>query len=177
MPFPTPFAHVLTDSTQQVFSIVLSVAIQLAVTHGYGKHKADLTPAELREALMWFFIAQTPYKIVVCLNKASVILLYMRIFVTRTFQRIAWGALAIIIGWSIGAVFATIFQCLPIPKSWNKSLDGHCINSDVFWIAYAVMNVLTDVMVLSLPIPQIFKLHLKLRDKFMLYVIFLLGGL
>lgn len=126
---------------------------------------------------MWFFVAQTPYKIVVCLNKASVVLLYMRIFITRSFQRICWGALSIIIGWSIGATFATIFQCVPVKKSWNKSLDGHCINSNVFWIAYAVMNVLTDVMVLSLPIPQIFKLHLKLRDKLMLCGVFLLGGL
>ena len=149
----------------------------MAVVHGYGKHKADLTKAELHHALMWFFVAQTPYKIVVCLNKASVILLYMRIFVTRSFQRLCWIALVVIICWSIGAGFATIFQCVPVRKSWNKHLYGHCIDTDAFWIAYAVMNVLTDVMVLSLPIPQIFKLHLRLREKLMVSGVFLLGGM
>ncbi len=115
------------------------MAFQLAVVHGYGKHKADLNEGEFHHALMWFFVAQTPYKIVVCLNKASVILLYMPIFGTRSFQRLCWSALIVVICWSIGAGFATRFQCVPVRKSWNKHLNGHCIDTDAFWIAYAVI--------------------------------------
>ena len=78
----------MTDNytTLQAFSIVLSIAIQLAVTWGYGMHKADLAKDELEMCLKWFFIAQTPYKVVVCLNKVSVILLYLRIFVSKYFR-------------------------------------------------------------------------------------------
>ncbi|KAM0248121.1 hypothetical protein ACHAQJ_009591 [Trichoderma viride] len=159
-----------------LFSIVLSVAIQLAIENGYGMHKADLTVVELDAALRWFFIAQTPYKVTVCLNKVATILLYLRIFVTQKFQIAAYTVMGIIVAWSIGAVGSTIFQCVPIAGAWDKTVDAKCINSDIFWVAYAVANILTDVMVLTLPIPPIMALQLSTRNKMMLCAIFLMGG-
>ncbi|KAL7797373.1 putative PTH11-typeG-protein-coupled receptor [Trichoderma ceciliae] len=159
-----------------LFSIILSVAIQLAIEHGYGMHKADLTVVELDTALRWFFIAQTPYKVTVCLNKVATILFYLRIFVTKKFRIVAYTVMGIVVAWSIGAVGSTIFQCVPIAGAWDKSIDATCINSDIFWVAYAVMNILTDVMVLALPIQPIMALHLGTRSKVMLFAIFLMGG-
>jgi hypothetical protein len=151
--------------------------MQLAVVNGYGKHQADLSQQELRNTLKFFWLAQTPYKIVVALNKTSIILLAKRIFITRKFQLLCWAALAIVIGSGIATVFATLFQCIPTEKSWNKKMDGRCIDSSKFWLANAVLNISTDVIVLALPIREIFKLHLKLQEKLMLCGIFLLGGL
>lgn len=153
------------------------MTIQLAVLHGYGKHTADLSVQEYGTALRWFFVAQTPYKVVVCLNKVSVVLLYKRIFVGTRFQVTCWVVMAVVVGWSIGAIFATIFQCVPVEGSWDKSIKAYCIDKGAFWIAYAVANILTDVMVLSLPIPVVLRLQLKLRDRLMVCGVFLLGGL
>jgi hypothetical protein len=147
------------------------------VVHGYGQHQADLSKEQLRTCLKFFWIAQTPYKIVVCLNKTSAILLSKRIFITRSFQWLCYGALAIVIGSGIATSFATIFQCVPLEKSWNKKIDGKCIDSSMFWLANAVLNISTDVVVLALPIREIFKLHLKLQEKMLLCGVFLLGGL
>jgi len=141
-------------------------------------HEADLTKPELHTALRWFFIAQTPYKVVVCLNKVSILLLYKRIFVSKAFHVATWVVMAVVLAWSLGAIFATLFQCVPIAGSWNKSVHAKCIDTDQFWVAYAVCNILTDVMVLSLPIPEVFKLNLRsLRERLMLCGVFLLGGL
>ncbi|PNP56596.1 hypothetical protein THARTR1_03292 [Trichoderma harzianum] len=159
-----------------LFSIVLSVAIQLAIENGYGMHKADLTVVELDTALRWFFIAQTPYKVTVCLNKVATILLYQRIFVTNKFLIASYIVMGIVVAWSIGGVGSTIFQCVPIAGAWDKSVKATCINSDIFWVAYAVMNILTDVMVLALPIAPIMQLQLSPRSKVMLCAIFLMGG-
>lgn len=161
----------------QLFSVVLSTAVQVAIGNGYGMHKADLTAIELETALRWFFIAQTPYKVTVCLNKVATILLYLRIFVTQRFQIAAYIVMGIIVAWSIGAVASTIFQCVPVAGAWNRKLDATCINTDIFWIAYAVMNILTDVMVLALPIAPIIALQLSTRNKLMICAIFMMGGL
>lgn len=161
----------------QIFSIVLSVAIQLAVENGYGMHKADLERTELIDALRWFFVAQTPYKVVVCLNKISAVLFYQRLFVGKGFQAICWLCIGIIGGWGAGAVGATIWQCVPIQASWDKTIQATCIDSDAFWTAYAVGNILSDVLVLVLPIPQVLKLKLRPREKVMLCSVFALGGL
>ncbi|KAI8937956.1 hypothetical protein NX059_005639 [Plenodomus lindquistii] len=159
------------------FSIFLSIAIQLAIVHGYGKHKCDLTTEELRTCLMFFWIAQTPYKIVVCLNKTSVLLLYKRIFVTRHFLWLCYSALAIVIGSGIATSASTIFQCVPAEKSWNRAMEGTCIDHSRFWLANAVLNISTDVIVLALPIREISKLHLKLQEKVMIYCLFFLGSI
>jgi hypothetical protein len=145
--------------------------------HGYGKHAPDLSKPALRKCLMFFWLAQTPYKIVVCLNKTSVVLLYMRIFISQRFRRLCFAALAIIVGSGIATVFATIFQCVPLPRSWDKTVDGTCIDSAAFWIANAVINISTDVIVLALPVREVAKLQLRIRDKIMLHGVFLLGGL
>jgi hypothetical protein len=168
---------VLTSKSQQLSSIVLSVAIQLAVTNGYGMHRADLTKQELSAALKWFFIAQTPYKIVVALNKVSAILFCQRIFVGKAFQYTCWTCMGTIVSWNIGAIAATILQCIPVAGSWDKTIVATCIDSKAFWVAYAVGNILTDAMVLALPIPEVLRLRLKLREKVMLCGVFLLGGM
>ena len=167
----------LFTDISQAFSVLISVMIQLAVVHGYGKHKRDLSTDDLQACLQFFWIAQIPYKIVVCLNKVSVILLYLRIFISPNFRWVCYAALAIVVASGIATTFATIFQCFPIEKSWNKNLHGTCIDSPKFWLANAVLNVSTDVLVLALPIREVFKLQLKLQERIMLCSVFLLGGL
>lgn len=153
------------------------MAIQSAVVKGYGRHIDDLSISERRAALKWFFVAQTPYKVVVALNKVTLVLFYKRIFVSQSFNIAAHLVMGIVVTYGIAGVVATIFQCIPIAGSWDKSIDARCINSDSFWIAYAVLNILTDVMVLALPVPSIMGLHIKRRDRVMLCLLFLMGGL
>ncbi|KAL6898921.1 putative PTH11-typeG-protein-coupled receptor [Trichoderma evansii] len=159
-----------------LFSVILSASVQIAIGNGYGMHKADLTATELGTALKWFFIAQTPYKVTVCLNKVATILLYLRIFITQKFRIAGYTVMGIIIAWSVGAVASTIFQCVPIAGAWDKTVDATCINSNIFWVAYAVMDILTDMVVLTLPLPPIMALQLSTRNKLMICAIFLMGG-
>ncbi|RGP63505.1 hypothetical protein FSPOR_8558 [Fusarium sporotrichioides] len=152
-------------------SVLLSVFIQLAIHHGYGMHKADV-----RIALKMFFIAQTPYKMTVCLNKVAAILLYLRLFITRSFRLCSFGIMGVVVGYSIGGIGATIWQCVPIRGAWDKSVEAKCIDSNKFWVAYAVLNVVTDVMVLGLPILPITRLQTTIREKLLLCGMFLFGG-
>lgn len=148
-----------------------------AIANGYGKHIDDLTSEQAAMSLKWFFIAQTPYKVTVCLNKVSMLLLYRRLFVQRNYRICIWTLLGIVVGWSTGAVFATILQCLPIEASWDKSLRGICIDKGSFWIAYAVGNILTDILVLGFPITPVLKLNMPLGQRLLLCGIFMLGAL
>ncbi|KAF9775280.1 hypothetical protein IL306_006648 [Fusarium sp. DS 682] len=84
--------------------------------------------------------------------------------------------MGVVVGYSIGGIGATIWQCVPIKGAWDKSVDATCIDSNKFWVAYAVLNILTDVMVLGLPILPIMRLQTSAREKLLLCCIFLLGG-
>ncbi|MCJ1469421.1 hypothetical protein MMC07_008054 [Pseudocyphellaria aurata] len=157
-------------------SIVLSITINLAVVHGYGKHKKDLTHTELLAALKWFYFAQIFYKLVLGFNKISLLSLYLRIFLGKFFKGLCYASLAIVIGWTVGSVFATIFQCVPISAFWDKSVVARCTDSDAFWYAYGILNILTDAIILGLPIHEVMKLQLPRREKLGLLLVFLLGA-
>jgi hypothetical protein len=140
-------------------------------------HKADLSRAEFEGALKWYFIALTPYKVTVCLNKVSVILLCLRIFVSKNFRTAAFTLLFVIVGYSIGSIAATIFECSPIQGAWMQDSGATCIDSEKFWIAYAVLNITTDILVLVLPVWPILNLQLNLRDRLLLCGVFVMAAL
>ena len=118
------------------------------------------------------------YKIEICLTKASILCSYLRIFTVSRIRIASYVLLAIIVPWSIGSIVATICQCLPIQAAWIKSTpNAVCIDSNAFWEAYGVINILTDVAILVLPVWTVAKLRLPIRDRVGLLFAFTLGGL
>ncbi len=73
-------------------------------------------------------------------------------------------------------VLATIWQCTPIAVFWDKSIvGGHCLESEAFWFTYSIINIVSDVFILALPVRQILSLELAPRDKCGLVGIFSVG--
>lgn len=158
-------------------SVATAVFVILAIHSGYGKHIDDLSDEQARTALMWFFAAQSPYKVTVGLNKISQLILYLRIFMDQNFQKLVKAAGVFVFAWTVTAFLLTLLQCVPISASWDKNVHGRCINKSGFWIAYAILNILTDVVVLGIPIPQVRKLQQPLSQRRQVCFLFLLGGL
>ena len=71
----------------------------------------------------------------------------------------------------------TVFHCKPVNMLWDPAVKGMCINYDDVLITMASLNIGTDVLILCLPLPQLWKLQLPARTKRHLAGIFLLGGL
>ncbi|TKA61785.1 hypothetical protein B0A49_09467 [Cryomyces minteri] len=164
-----------TIGASLVFSIALTTAI--SVDKGYGQHREDLTERALEAASKWYYIAQVVYKAEICLTKVSIICCYLRVFPGRNIERLGYGLLVIVVPWSLGSIVATVLQCIPPAASWDKFIKkAHCINSNAFWEAYGVINILTDVAILVLPVRDIAKLQMRLRDKAGLLVAFMLGA-
>lgn len=112
------------------------------------------------------------------LTKVSLLLLYLRIFVSKQFRIATYVILAIVGCWSIGSIVATICQCIPVQASWDSSItDKTCINSDAAWYQYGIMNILTDVAILLLPIKPILELELRHRERLGVLGVFSLGFL
>ena len=126
----------------------------------------------------WFYFAQVVYKVVLGLNKVSMLCLYLRIFIAKYFRWLCYASLAVVISWAIGSTVATIFQCVPIAASWDKSIeDARCTNSDVFWYSYGITNIITDAIIFALPMREVSKLQLPRREKIGIMLVFLMGAL
>ena len=110
--------------------------------------------------------------------KATMVLFYWRLFSSSRKMRIALiiGA-SMLAAWLIGALFSGIFQCHPIPRFWNLSLPGHCIDSLVYFRAIAISNLFTDLYILFLPVPVVWGLRRPASEKVALLALFAIGTL
>ena len=110
--------------------------------------------------------------------KFSILYLYHRIFfVVRSFTITLWAVGIFIICYCIMQSFASIFQCMPIYSNWEVGVEHYCINVDLGATILAALNVLTDFVILILPMPLLYKLQKPLKQKLQIMGIFLLGGL
>ena len=80
--------------------------------------------------------------------------------------------------WWIALIFTVIFSCQPVQFFWDKSIQGGtCLDENVISYATTGVNIATDLGVLCLPIPWLWKLQMPLSRKLNVIGIFILGGL
>lgn len=113
------------------------------------------------------------------LIKASLLLLYYRYFgISKRFRWALYTCGAIIACWYIAVTFSTIFQCTPVSAFWDRTIQhAKCVDLVQFSIGSGITNLLTDVMILCLPMPMVWSLHMNRAQKWTLTGIFFLGFL
>ena len=83
----------------------------------------------------------------------------------------------LVLGWWLSVFLEELLLCRPLAYSWDKSINGSCGNLPAAYLAASILNLLTDVSVLVLPIPIVLKLHLPLRSRIALIATFCMGSL
>jgi hypothetical protein len=144
---------------------------------GMGLH-ADLVP--MKDIVMmakWLVVAEILYAFNLGWTKLSLLLMYYRIFRFPYFKKMAWVVGSFTMAWVVCITFLFIFICVPVQKLWYPELPGHCINQVGTWIANAAATILTDLVILLMPLPQIWRLRLGMREKLGLTAAFCLGFL
>jgi hypothetical protein len=72
-----------------------------------------------------------------------------------------------------------VFACKPIAASWNPLLlaTAVCSNRGAIYIATAVLGIVTDVVLMLIPIPTIWGLQMPTKQKIGLTFIFAVGSM
>lgn len=114
------------------------------------------------------------------LVKASICFLFLRIFESRSFQRVVWATQ--IFNLLLVLVFAAgnIAQCRPIKyfwHMWDGEHTGTCFNINAASYVQAGLNIALDLWMLVLPATQIWKLNMSIRWKWEASAAFAMGGL
>ncbi|KAJ5915995.1 hypothetical protein N7504_000010 [Penicillium tannophilum] len=146
---------------------------------GYHLEYVERTPHKLvilEKALYANEILDFPFTVTPA--KISILLFYIRIFSFRNFRALAYVVAGIVISHGIGVFFAAIFQCSPIAYTWNKTIvGGSCFDQEAFYRYVSPPNIVTDVLILVMPLPYVWKLHTQVGQKVALTGVFLLGSL
>ena len=144
---------------------------------GIGRHIEAVPPENLvrfkKILYAWnLFYDPTPPMI-----KISLLLLYKRVFTNRKFHTAVNVVGGFTVIWCLAFFTKSIWNCVPIRGFWDTSVHARCLNFTSSTIAYAVVNIFTDIVVLALPGPVIWRLQLSTPRKVALTLIFMLGSL
>ena len=83
----------------------------------------------------------------------------------------------IVLGWMISVTLTQIFTCNPIAGAWLQLITKKCIDQTAFYYGNAISNLLTDVILLILPMPMIWGLNMSTQKKINVTLLMVLGGL
>jgi hypothetical protein len=84
----------------------------------------------------------------------------------------------IISGYSIALALALIFACSPIQKGWDPTITwGSCINRPAVYLATAIANTSSDVVLILVPLRVVWGLHMRLIQKLGVIIMFGIGCL
>lgn len=147
------------------------------VKKGMGLHADDLPPENVVQIAKFLIVAEVLYVFNLVWTKLGILLMYYRIFRFPYFKTWAYVIGTFVILWVICITFLFIFICVPVQKIWNPQIPGRCINQVSTWIANAVSTIATDVAILLLPLPQVWKLQLRTSEKIAVSIAFSLGFL
>jgi hypothetical protein len=93
-------------------------------------------------------------------------------------MRLACSIILSVIGvYGTWAFISAWLNCLPVAKFWNESLDGYCLNKEGLWFSNSALHILSDLIILILPMPVLKSLQLPKKQKMALMAVFALGGL
>lgn len=148
---------------------------------GVGRHLPALAQSNPGAILNWaksLIAVECIYCTAVVFPKLSILSFYLRIFTTKPYRITAYVLGGIITANGIAGVVTSLVSCMPLEARWNPSLPGaRCIPIDPYWRWISFANILTDIIMLGLPLPVIWNLHTSRNLKFGLTFIFLTGSL
>ncbi|KAH8910008.1 hypothetical protein BR93DRAFT_993098 [Coniochaeta sp. PMI_546] len=147
-------------------------------TNFIGIHTADIPKnQDQTEALIWLYAVQILYNPVLALVKSSVLIFLLRLFGQKDgVRRFIIGLNIVNILQMIAVFFAVMLQCIPISFNWDLTIsNGRCVDRRILYTFTSCFNIVTDLLVLGLPIWIFVDLKIPRRTKIALIFVFLLG--
>jgi hypothetical protein len=174
------------DDWTIIVALVCAVAICVegiyACTAGLlGVLFEDMTLETYQNFRKILFVDEMVVDFILGLVKLSVLFFYKRIFTTAaTFRLAANIMIAVVIAWMITAFFGLLFSSHGVSTFWTTppqlDLTEYNINLSAFNNAMSAIDIVLDVVILSLPIPVIKRLHMVGGRKLSLMGVFSLGA-
>ncbi|KAF5864279.1 hypothetical protein ETB97_008057 [Aspergillus alliaceus] len=146
--------------------------------HGSGLHRWEVAPSDLREFLKLANACQILYGPIIFITKLSILLLFLRVFAPSV-KGVTYFFIQLLIWFNFFFYFADtilkIFECTPRSRIWDADVSGHCININGPILVASIFNVVSDFLILFLPIVCVWRLQMTLKKKMCTSAVFVAG--
>lgn len=126
----------------------------------------------------YLLVIATLYFVVVNIPKLAVLALYHRLFPQRTTKITVYLLAGVLISGTIANTIVSLAACKPFKANYDTTVPGHkCIDKEAFFVWTSLPNIITDVIMLVLPLPIVWRLNNTKRIKVALTFTFVVGSL
>ncbi|KAK4098418.1 hypothetical protein N658DRAFT_432043 [Parathielavia hyrcaniae] len=127
------------------------------------------TPYDPQLGMILNYIVVMLYNPQLGLVKSSVLFFLLRLgghhpVLRRLIHILNWSNIALL----IAVLFASIFTCVPVHKYWDRSVPGVCNNESYQYLITSGLTVLTDILVLAIPVKIVIGLQIRRKLKIIL---------
>ncbi|KAG8361304.1 hypothetical protein FVEN_g1074 [Fusarium venenatum] len=166
------------SALSMVFALVYSCICIAQTRYGLGLPIPDRPKENLVPYTRINFAGRPFYQLGISFFKIALLISYLRLLRgtdQKTYRNVIWLMIAFVFMSHLGCTLALVFSCSPVDKSWNPLKEGQCLPPGPSFTGYAVVTIVSDIVVAVLPIPVLVKLEIKLAKKIGLIAIFTLG--
>lgn len=123
-------------------------------------------------------IALIVFGVSITATKISILCLYHRLFPTPLFRSATISLGVVCVLWLVAIESIFIIKCVSMTSFWVNWMQARtCINFKRYFLAANITETLLDFGILCLPLQVVSSLQLPPRQKMVLYMTFLVGGL
>ncbi|ODA82205.1 hypothetical protein RJ55_00711 [Drechmeria coniospora] len=161
-----------------LFALVYSILCIMQTKYGLGLPLRARPKENLIPYTRVNFAGRPIYQIGISFFKIALLISYLRLLKgtdQKTYRLVVWITIFLVFIAHVGCTLSLLFACTPVQKSWNPLMDGTCLAPGPSFTAYAVVTIVSDVVVALLPIPVLLKLSIRIEKKIGLIFIFMLG--
>ncbi|POS68616.1 hypothetical protein DHEL01_v212990 [Diaporthe helianthi] len=169
--------------TGMIIHITLDADNSIVSTDGFGRDIWTLPHDNITEIIMvnilqLVWISEIMYMVVLGLTKIAMLLLYLKVFPGQTSRRVCFVMIGLCLAYIPATALATFFHCTPVSYNWTNwtgETEGSCFSFNTFAWAQSSINIVLDLIIISLPMPQLWKLNMGRKKRIQIVLMFSVG--
>ncbi|RHZ64506.1 hypothetical protein CDV55_106260 [Aspergillus turcosus] len=160
-----------------LFKYGCSIGVTILLWNGLGSHIDTIPQKNLEVYFKIGWSNSFVYTGCILFIKLSILALYKRLFSVPRMIVAANVIGAFVILWALAIFMVGALLCLPVQKFWQPSIEGSCIDPAKFYYGQQIPNILTDLVILIMPLKVVWALPIAKTQRLLLSGVFMVGGL
>jgi len=161
-----------------IFALIYSVLCIVQTKFGLGLPIALRPPQDKIAYTRVNFAGRPIYQLGISFFKIALLISYLRLLQgtnERMYCIVIMITITVIFLAHLGCALSLILACTPVHKSWDPNAPGTCLAAGPSFKGYAIVSIVSDILVTLILIPFLVRQNLNSRKKAGLCGVFLLG--
>lgn len=146
---------------------------------GWNRHIWDVNLSTITDGLKLVLVTEILFCLATSLTKLSMLTLTYRLVANSSslLTKIIIGAIILVSAQGTAFIFAVLFQCQSPSVYWTLSFvpQPQCISETELLLAAGIVNTITDLVAVLLPMPIVWRVKLPFQQQIILILLFAAG--